>query len=80
MRKYGSEKARTTAYFMHVLLNIFSHSLNLRKDISFVSAREIFVRQNNINCLTVRKLKVRKFDGIQAYVFIYIYIYIHVCI
>ena len=42
-----------------VLLNIFSHNLALRKNISFASARKFFVREH-MNCLTAQNSKARK--------------------
>ena len=42
-----------------VLLNIFSHNLDLRENISFVSPQKLFVREY-MNYLTARKLKARK--------------------
>ena len=42
-----------------VLLNIFSHNLDLRENRSFVSARKLIVREY-INCLNARKLKAQK--------------------
>ena len=40
-------------------MNIFSHNLDLRENISSGSARKLFTREY-MNCLTVRKLKARK--------------------
>ena len=37
----------------------FSHNLDLRENVSFVSARKLFLRKF-MNCLTGRKLKARK--------------------
>ena len=54
---------RRKPLFRHIsrsaLLNIFSHNLDLRENISFVSAQELFVREYR-NCLTARKLAARK--------------------
>ena len=53
-----------------MLLNIFSHNLDLCKNISFASAQKSFASKY-INCLSARKLKSRenkrcaKFDGIK---------------
>ena len=59
MGKYGSEKPVFRHISRNVLLEIFSHNLDLRENISFVSARKLLVREY-MNCLTVRKLKARK--------------------
>ena len=54
---------RRKPLFRHIsrsaLLNIFSHNLDLRENIRFVSAQELFVREYR-NCLTARKLAARK--------------------
>ena len=42
-----------------VFLNIFSHKLDLRENISFLSARKLLLREY-MNCLTAQKLKTRK--------------------
>ena len=52
--KYGSEKVRISSYSCSALLNIFSHNLDLRENISFVSGQKLFVREY-MNCLTARK-------------------------
>ena len=44
-----------------VLLNIFSHNLDLRENVSLVSARKLFMHRY-MNCLTAQKLKTRKIN------------------
>ena len=55
---------------LSVLLIIFSHNLDLRENVSFASARKLFVREY-MNCLTARKFtrknkRCAKFDGIKV--------------
>ena len=57
--KYGSKKARFSGYFTQCLADILSPNLDLHKNLSFVSARKLLVREY-MNCLTARKLKAWK--------------------